>query len=55
MRTAKLRTHLIIYASLIFVLGGCAGSTATIKKTLDNPKYTDFSYSDILVIGVAGD
>ena len=31
------------------------GSTALVKKTLDNPIYTDSSYSDILIIGVAGD
>ena len=55
MRTAKLHAHLIIYASLIIVLSGCGGSTATVKKTLDNPIYTDLSYNDILVIGVAGD
>ncbi len=46
---------MIIYASLILALAGCGGSTATVKKTLDNPIYTDHSYSDILVIGVAGD
>ncbi len=55
MRTAKMHVHLIIYASLMLVFAGCGGSTSTVKKTLDNPKYTDLSYSDILVIGVAGD
>jgi hypothetical protein len=44
-----------MYAILILALAGCGGSTITVKKTLDNPKYTDHSYSDILVIGVAGD
>jgi hypothetical protein len=37
------------------VLAACSGSTAAVKKTLDNPKYTDLSYRDILVIGVGGD
>ncbi len=55
MRTAKLHAHLIIYASLMLALSACGGSTGTVKKTLDNPKYTDLSYNDILVIGVAGD
>ena len=55
MRAAKLHAHLIIYASLMLVFAGCGGSTVTVKKTLDNPKYTDLSYNDILVIGVAGD
>jgi hypothetical protein len=38
------------------VIAGCAGTGgASITKTLDNPAYTDLSYSNILVIGVAGD
>jgi len=36
-------------------LAGCGGSTAAVRKTLDNPIYTDHSYGDILVIGVSGD
>ncbi len=36
------------------VLAAC-GSTVTIKKTFDNPTYTDESYGDILTIAVAGD
>ena len=55
MPTLNLRTHLVICAGLIFAIAGCGGSTGTVKKTLDNPKYTDHSYRDILVIGVAGD
>ena len=55
MRAAKFHAHLIVYVSLMLALSACGGSTGTVKKTLDNPKYTDFSYSDILVIGVAGD
>ncbi len=55
MRAAKMHAHLIIYVSLMLALSACGGSTGTVKKTLDNPKYTDLSYSDILVIGVAGD
>ena len=54
MRALNLRTHLVICAGLIFAIAGCGGSTGTVKKTLDNPKYTDHSYRDILVIGVAG-
>ncbi len=45
-------TFTIVAASLVLV---ACGSTATVKKTLDNPVYTDSSYSDILIIGVAGD
>ena len=45
----------MICVGLILVLASCGGSTSTVKKTLDNPQYTDHSYSDILVIGVAGD
>ncbi len=40
--------------SAILAVAACS-STATVKKTLDNPIYTDSSYSDILVIGVGGD
>jgi hypothetical protein len=54
-RPPKLRAHIIVCASLILALAGCGGSTGTVRKTLDNPIYTDHSYSDILVIGVAGD
>ncbi len=52
MRLPKPHTFTIVAATL--VLAAC-GSTATVKKTLDNPIYTDSSYSDILIIGVAGD
>lgn len=55
---SKQKIIALIYAGLFLALAGCAGSpapTGTVKKTLDNPKYTDHSYSDILVIGVAGD
>ncbi len=52
MRQLILHTFAIVAASL--VLAAC-GSTRTVKKTLDNPIYTDSSYSDILIIGVAGD
>lgn len=40
--------------SAILAVAACS-STVTVKKTLDNPIYTDSSYSDILVIGVGGD
>ena len=52
MRLPKPHTFTIVAASL--ALAAC-GSTPTVKKTLDNPIYTDSSYSDILVIGVGGD
>ncbi len=52
MRLPKLHTFSIVAVSL--VLAAC-GSTGTVKKTLDNPIYTDSSYNDILIIGVAGD
>ena len=54
MRLRKFRFSLII--AICLVLAGC-GSTGggTVKKTLDNPKYTDLSYSNILVVGVGGD
>ena len=54
MRLRKFRFSIII--AICLVLAGC-GSTGggTVKKTLDNPKYTDLSYSNILVIGVGGD
>ncbi len=52
MRLPKPHTLSIVAASL--ALAAC-GSTVTVKKTLDNPIYTDSSYSDILVIGVGGD
>ncbi len=42
----------IVIVSL--ALSAC-GSTSTIKKTFDHPLYTDSSYSDILIIAVAGD
>jgi len=51
-RLPKLHTFSIVAVSL--VLAAC-GSTGTVKKTLDNPIYTDSSYNDILIIGVAGD
>ncbi len=54
MRLRKFRFSIII--AICLVLAGC-GSTGggTVKKTLDNPKYTDLSYSNILVVGVGGD
>ncbi len=54
MRPPRPRISVIIFAGLLFTVVGCAG-TGTVKKTLDNPVYTDSSYSDILIIGVAGD
>ena len=42
----------IVIVSL--ALSAC-GNTSTIKKTFDHPLYTDSSYSDILIIAVAGD
>ena len=42
----------IVATSLVLV--ACGGSS-TLKKTFDNPQYTNSRYSDILVIGVAGD
>lgn len=52
MRLLNPRTLIVVAAGLI--LAAC-GSTTTVKKTLDNPIYTDSSYSDILVIGIGGD
>jgi hypothetical protein len=53
-RLRKFRFSIII--AICLILAGC-GSTGggTVKKTLDNPKYTDLSYSIILVIGIGGD
>lgn len=51
-RPLILHAFSIVTASL--VLTACGG-TGTLRKTFDNPIYTDSSYSDILVIGVAGD
>ena len=51
-------TTACFYAVILAVclaLAGCGGTGGTVRKTLDNPIYTDSSYSDILVIGVAGD
>ncbi len=51
------RHHYFTIMSVLPVLiltAACGGSTAEVKKTLDNPQYTDHSYNDILVIGVAG-
>lgn len=53
MRLQKLQLSAVV--AMCLLLAGCGGSTASVKKTLDNPKYTDHSYSDILVIGVGGD
>jgi hypothetical protein len=36
-------------------LAGCATPSAVVKKTFDDPTYTESSYSDVLVIGVGGD
>jgi hypothetical protein len=46
--------HLFSIVATSLVLAACGGSS-TLKKTFDNPVYTKSSYSDILVIGVAGD
>ena len=46
--------HAFSIVIVSFVLTACGG-TDTLRKTFDNPVYTDSSYSDILVIGVAGD
>jgi hypothetical protein len=55
-RRPRLQFSVVVFAGAFLVLAGCAGGgTVTVKKTLDNPQYTDHSYSDILVIGVAGD
>lgn len=51
-RLPNLQLFSIITVSL--VLTACGGTSA-LRKTFDNPVYTDSSYSDILVIGVAGD
>lgn len=53
MRIRESRISLI--AAVCLTLAGCGGTGGTVKKTLDNPKYTDHTYSDILVIGVGGD
>lgn len=53
MRLRRLPINIIAFAGL--ALAGCAGGgTGTVKKTLDNPTYTDHSYSNILVVGVGG-
>ena len=52
MRLPKLYKCSIVAVSM--VLAACS-STSTVMKTLDNPIYTDSSYSDILIIAVAGD
>lgn len=55
MRLRRLPINTFAFAALLLAVAGCASSTAaTVRKTLDNPKYTDHSYSDILVIGVGG-
>ena len=51
MRPSKFRFLSIVTVSLLTT---ACGGTGTIKKTFDNPVYTKSSYSDILVIGVAG-
>jgi hypothetical protein len=54
MRLLRIQSLAIIFAVLALV--DCASApTTSVKKTLDNPRYTDHAYSDILVIGVAGD
>jgi hypothetical protein len=48
--------QLSLLATGYLLIAGCASApTTTVKKTLDNPEYTDHAYSDILVIGVGGD
>jgi hypothetical protein len=57
MRIPRLHIITLICAGIVFALAGCGSSTggASVRKTLDNPQYTDYSYNDILVIGVGGD
>ncbi len=54
MRRPRLHTSVIISVGLVLALAGCAGSNKVVK-TFDDQTYTDSSYGDILVIGVAGD
>ena len=49
-----LKPHLYSIIAVSMILAACGGAS-TLKKTFDNPVYTDSSYSDILIIGVAGD
>lgn len=49
-----LNLHILSIVTVSLFLAGCGGNS-TLKKTFDNPVYTKSSYSDILVIGVAGD
>ncbi|MFQ6004722.1 MAG: hypothetical protein ACE5OQ_04390 [Woeseia sp.] len=51
---SKQRAILFEAAGFILVIAGCAAPSAIVKKTFDDPTYTESSYSDILVIGVAG-
>ncbi len=53
MRRPRLHTSVIISVGLVLALAGCAGSNK-VMKTLDDQTYTDSSYGDILMIGVAG-
>lgn len=57
MRIPRLHIITLICAGLVFALAGCGSSTGgtSVRKTLDNPQYTDHSYNNILVIGVGGD
>ena len=54
MRFRRSHNPLIVIVCLILTACGSTGG-GTVKKTLDNPIYTDHSYSDILIIGVGGD
>ncbi|MFQ5548819.1 MAG: hypothetical protein ACE5FV_11035 [Woeseia sp.] len=51
---SKRRTILIAAVGFMVLTAGCAAPSAIVKKTFDDPTYTESSYSDILVIGVAG-
>jgi hypothetical protein len=55
MGTSRSFTSLIVYFALLTSLAGCATESSNVMKTFDDPTYTDHSYNDILVIGVAGD
>lgn len=55
MRSSRPFTSLISCFALMASLAGCAVESTNVMKTFDDPTYTDHSYNDILVIGVAGD
>lgn len=53
MHSIKKYSYLAICAGLLFLLGACASTLSTVK-TFEDPAYADASFSNILVIGVAG-